>query len=246
MKLLIIRHGAPDYERDTLTAQGWREAQLLSDRLIQMRVDRIYCSPLGRAQDTALPTIQKTGIQPVVLDWLREFDRRMPGDLKKDCPWHLPPSFWASRPEYLNIDQWDSTEPYLDSALVQSYREDGAALDRLLAEFGYIRNGVGFDILPEFRFRNETIALFCHLGKGLALLSYLLHIPLPLCWHVFWLPTSSVTEIFLERHPQNRDYAVARCGALSSVSHLDGAGVTRCTSGLLMPLEGITEDTQLS
>ena len=32
MKLLIIRHGDPDYETDSLTQQGWREAELLADR----------------------------------------------------------------------------------------------------------------------------------------------------------------------------------------------------------------------
>ena len=26
MKLLIIRHGAPDYEHDSLTEKGWNEA----------------------------------------------------------------------------------------------------------------------------------------------------------------------------------------------------------------------------
>ena len=31
MKLIIIRHGDPDYENDTLTVKGVREAKLLSD-----------------------------------------------------------------------------------------------------------------------------------------------------------------------------------------------------------------------
>ena len=32
MLLLIIRHGDPDYERDTHTEKGWREAELIADR----------------------------------------------------------------------------------------------------------------------------------------------------------------------------------------------------------------------
>ena len=31
MKLLIIRHGEPDYSIDSLTEKGWREAELLAD-----------------------------------------------------------------------------------------------------------------------------------------------------------------------------------------------------------------------
>lgn len=31
MKLLIVRHGDPDYSIDSLTEKGWREAELLSE-----------------------------------------------------------------------------------------------------------------------------------------------------------------------------------------------------------------------
>ena len=34
MRLLIIRHGDPDYEKDSLTEKGWREAALLADSLL--------------------------------------------------------------------------------------------------------------------------------------------------------------------------------------------------------------------
>ena len=32
MKLLIVRHGDPDYSIDSLTEKGWREAELLSKK----------------------------------------------------------------------------------------------------------------------------------------------------------------------------------------------------------------------
>ena len=34
MRLLMIRHGDPDYEHDCLTEKGKREAKLLSQRLV--------------------------------------------------------------------------------------------------------------------------------------------------------------------------------------------------------------------
>lgn len=33
MKLLFIRHGDPDYEKDSLTEKGWHEAELLGQRM---------------------------------------------------------------------------------------------------------------------------------------------------------------------------------------------------------------------
>lgn len=61
MKLLIIRHGDPYYEIDSLTQKGWKEAEYLSEKLCGLDVKAFYMSPLGRAQDTAKPTLEKAG-----------------------------------------------------------------------------------------------------------------------------------------------------------------------------------------
>ncbi len=50
MKLLIVRHGDPDYEHDTLTEKGWREAEYLSEELAKIDANAYYVSPLGRAK----------------------------------------------------------------------------------------------------------------------------------------------------------------------------------------------------
>ena len=38
MKLLFVRHGEPDYEHDSLTEKGDREASLLADMLCRMDI----------------------------------------------------------------------------------------------------------------------------------------------------------------------------------------------------------------
>lgn len=73
MKLLIVRHGDPDYSIDSLTEKGWREAEYLSERLAKLDVKDFYVSPLGRAKDTASLTLQKMGRTAAVCEWLREF-----------------------------------------------------------------------------------------------------------------------------------------------------------------------------
>ncbi len=45
MKLMIIRHGDPDYSIDSLTEKGWREAEYLADRLVKLDV-REFLYPL--------------------------------------------------------------------------------------------------------------------------------------------------------------------------------------------------------
>ena len=61
MKLIFIRHGDPDYVHDTVTARGVKEAQALNKRVAQWNVDRFYCSPLGRARDTAALALEGSG-----------------------------------------------------------------------------------------------------------------------------------------------------------------------------------------
>ena len=53
MKIMIIRHAEPDYSIDSLTEKGWKEAELLSEKLKDMDIKNFYVSPLGRARDTA-------------------------------------------------------------------------------------------------------------------------------------------------------------------------------------------------
>ena len=74
MKILIIRHGDPDYANGTVTEKGAVEAEALSNRLKKLDIKQFYCSPLGRAQDTAKPTLEKMGRTAITFDWLREFN----------------------------------------------------------------------------------------------------------------------------------------------------------------------------
>ena len=53
MKPIFISHAEPNYEHDTLTEKGGKEANLLAERVKNWKEDDIYLSPPGRAQDTA-------------------------------------------------------------------------------------------------------------------------------------------------------------------------------------------------
>ena len=113
MKLVIIRHGEPDYVHDTLTEKGWREAGYLAERIAPMEVKAYYVSPLGRAQDTARPTLEKAGRTAVTCDWLREFT----GKVRKP---NLPDQdsiAWDWLPEDWTAEDWTADERFFSDRL---------------------------------------------------------------------------------------------------------------------------------
>ena len=72
MLLYVIRHGDPIYNPDSLTPKGKRQAEAVARRLSVHGLDRIFSSPLGRAQDTARPTSELLGIPIETEDWTSE------------------------------------------------------------------------------------------------------------------------------------------------------------------------------
>lgn len=99
MRLIFIRHAEPDYSIDSLTEKGWREAKLLAERTKRWKVDEFYCSPLGRAKDTASFTLKECGREAVTCDWMREFDACVvdPETGKNRLSWDLKPAYWTKR-----------------------------------------------------------------------------------------------------------------------------------------------------
>ena len=108
MRILIIRHGEPDYKTDSLTRKGRREAELLADRLCRMDISDFYVSPLGRARETAKPTLLRLGKQAKVLPWLEEFRGRAtdPVTGEEAFPWDLLPQRWTRQAELYDPYRW--------------------------------------------------------------------------------------------------------------------------------------------
>ena len=102
MKIIFIRHGEPNYEIDSLTEKGWREAELLSKRTAKWNVTDFYCSPLGRAKDTASFTLKNADREAKILPWLREFDAPVidPENGKRRIPWDFLPDVLDANRKY--------------------------------------------------------------------------------------------------------------------------------------------------
>lgn len=221
MRLLLIRHAEPDYERDSLTEKGFREAQLLGNRARNWNAQDIYVSPLGRARRTAEPIEKALGKQAQVLDWLQEFRARIPEKYGtyEGVPWDFAPSFWSGVDSLYDLDRWYQGSPMEKAgnqpSVKEVYLETCNNLDRLLQQYGYTRKGRLY--LTEKQ-EDTTIILVCHMAISFVMLSHLLGIAfVPLVQGMFLAP-SSVTVVSTEEVEPG--IASFRCQCIGDVRHL--------------------------
>ena len=221
MQILIIRHGEPDYAVDSLTEKGWREAELLSDRLAALPIDDFYVSPLGRAKDTARATLRRMGREAETLDWLQEFRGKVldPKTGRRSYAWDFMPQYWTKCPELYDREAWRQNALLATGDSAEIYEETARGLDALLARYGYRRSGAMF---VTDRNSDATIALFCHFGIAMNMLSCLLGFPLMPLLHGFIMAPSSVTTLVTEERVPGEVWF--RCVALGDTSHLYAAG----------------------
>lgn len=244
MRLLFIRHGDPDYENDALTGVGQKEADALSKHIREWNIDEVYLSPLGRARDTSLPSLDALGldrdktVKERTREWLMEFNAtvdmpRMPkyleaypnsvlpdGSLRKRIVWDMVPAYLNRHPEYFETWGWRDTELSADTDIIEKYDWVCNGFDALLAEYGYVREGTGYRVEKEC---SKTIAFFCHFGVSCVILSHLMNASPFSLWHGMCLAPTSVTEVYSEEREQG--YALFRAWKIGDVMHLVKEGL---------------------
>jgi broad specificity phosphatase PhoE len=90
MRAYFLRHGEslsnaaphtlalPEEEGDVLSERGELQAEAAAERIGELNIERIVCSPLGRARQTAAVVAKYAGRQPETWDWIHEL--REPSD----------------------------------------------------------------------------------------------------------------------------------------------------------------------
>ena len=222
MRIMIVRHGDPNYEIDGLTDKGKVEVQLLADRLVKERMETILCSPLGRARATIQPTLDRLGREAEYCDWLREFSYapiKLPYVEGETCCWDLLPAFAETVPEIYLPDRWREVEFIKNSDVPSAYDSVTAELDRAIERHGYRRVGNGY---RAERPNHDTLVLVCHFGLTAVLLSHLMHCsPYSIWQHTVTLPTS-VTTLYTEEREDGIVHF--RATGIGDVSHLYAGG----------------------
>lgn len=218
MKLLIVRHGDPDYEHDCLTEKGWKEAAFLAEKLIHIDAKAYYVSPLRRARETASLTLERLGRTAEECRWLREFEApvwRPDVADRKMIPWDWLPQDWTGEDRFFHPDSWFEPEAMREGRVKEAYDWVCTSLDALLERHGYRREGYLYRAVEP---NNDTIVFFCHFGLECVLLSHLLHIsPMPL-WHGTCAAPTSITTVVTEERREG--IASFRMTSFGDISHL--------------------------
>lgn len=239
MKLLIIRHGDPDYTIDSLTEKGHREAAMLAQRIAPMDVAAYYVSPLGRAQKTAEYTLKQCGRSAEVHSWLREFDVKILSEEtgERRIAWDMLPAHWTRVPEYYDKDKWYTVPVMAEAAMEQGLTAVHDGLDALLKRHGYEREEKYYRAV---RPNEDTIVLFCHFGVECVILGHLLGVSPMVLWHGMIAAPTSVTTVITEERREG--IASFRINAFGDVSHLDIHGEPPAFAGRFC--EMFSNDTQ--
>lgn len=238
MRLLLIRHGDPDYVTDSLTDTGKKEAKLLVPRMLKEKVRDFYVSPLGRARLTAAPTLAALDRDAQELGWLREFNalvdvneseylqKAFPNTRKKEdgsfeyrITWDQVPAVWKTEPENFTPDGWRHTELARCSNINEMYDYVTGSFDKLLESYGYVRDGCLYRTVQG---NTDTIVFFCHFGVTCVLLSHLWNVSPVVLWHSLCCAPTSVTEVYTEE--REKGYVQFRASTIGDVSHLYAAG----------------------
>ncbi|MEG0546235.1 MAG: histidine phosphatase family protein [Oscillospiraceae bacterium] len=217
MKILIIRHGDPDYEKDSLTEKGFKEAKLLSVKLSKMDIKEFYVSPLGRAKDTANITLKNMKRTAKEMNFLREFNSPVIdiNTSEKVIPWDLMPSYWTTVDDYFDNEKWMHTPLMTSGNVKDEYLRVTSEFDKVLSENGYERKEKYYNAVKA---NTDTIVFFCHFGVECVLLSHLLSISPIALWHGFIALPTSVTTLISEE--QEKGSAYFRCQSFGDLSHL--------------------------
>jgi probable phosphoglycerate mutase len=218
MEIVLVRHGQPEWVRDglavgdpPLTARGWRQAELLADRLALEEFDEILVSPLTRARQTAEPLLARLGRPEVIAPWLEEI--RDPG--WAGSPAEKAEQAYAEMRSQAPEDRWHG----LDGG--ESVRDFVARIhlgvEMFLAERGVERRD---HALPVWRVAapGRRILLVAHAGTNSVSIGHMLGLaPTPWEWDRFVLGHTSVSR--LESMPVGSEHSFSLV-RLADVEHL--------------------------
>jgi probable phosphoglycerate mutase len=185
-RVTLLRHGEPDWTPEGasvpdpgLTPYGREQARAVAARIAAEGVDAIYVSPYRRAQETAAPLVELTGIAPVTLPGLAEIGVNVDGLTQEHVDRYFTEA--SQRPLHEHWSGWPGAE---------TFREFHARVTGALAEL-LARHGMRARRDADHEFAQwdldgapARIAVVAHGGTNAVALAHLLDAP-PVPWE--WL-----------------------------------------------------------
>lgn len=223
MWLTLIRHAEPAYVVEgiawsdpPLTERGRRQAELVAERAQAWEIDEIWASSMVRASQTAQPIAEATGIEPKVMEWLREI--RNPPDWDGSPADEIEEFFAAA--VHRSVDELWAGAPGGES--FRAFRERiHTGLEKAFAERG-ITPAPGPGLWSGVD--DRRIVIVAHGGTNALILGKLLGVePTPWEWDRFTHVHSGVSRLISLR---TAGYHAWSLRALSDRNHLPAEMVT--------------------
>ena len=183
MLFYFIRHAEPIYDPDSITERGKLQAEALSERLYEEKIDRVFSSSSTRALMTAEPTCKKLGLSVTAFDWAREDKAGGEFGLVREGKWNwlfcdrqTLADFNSDEVRLLG-DKWYEHKKFDDLPNLRSgIQRIAAETDAFFSSLGYVHDRNAHIYRVENP-TDEKIAFFAHGGFGMAFLSSFLDIP---------------------------------------------------------------------
>lgn len=206
MRIILIRHGDPNYEKDCLTELGHKQAAVAAQRLLSEGIDEIYSSPLGRARQTAGYFSDLSGLPVHILDFMQEI-RFGTEDALYDNKWNpwLGVQALVREGKDLQAPAWRQYPVFKENLATVDADKIGEEADKWLASLGYVREGLYYRNKNSPRSadaKEKTIAIFCHGGASAAFLARVLNQQFPyMCGVLLHFPHTTITDLRFDETP---------------------------------------------
>jgi len=220
MKLIFVRHGHPDYEKDCLTGLGHLHGKAVAERLKDESIDSVYSSTCGRAYETALYICERKGLPlSEQLDYMRELNW-CPLDGTPDYsiydPWRIANEMVQNHESILSPD-WVLHEEFSQSKVIGEVEKVAKGIDGFLEKLGYAREGEYYRVK---RANEETVVLVSHGGSSCAAIAHLFNLTFPFMCNVLHLDFTSICEVKFKG--AEGELITPRFGLVKDSRHIEG------------------------
>lgn len=217
MRLIFVRHGEPNYEKDCLTELGRRQAEAAAIRLAGEGISAIFASPMGRARETASCTARQLGLAVQELDFMHEIVWGGEGIPESGHPWTLSDRMIAQENFDFFAQDWRQHPYFKMNAATQCFDEVSGSFDTFLSTLGYRHEGRRFYCTEA---NDKTYAIFSHGGSGACVLAHMLGLPFP---YVATVMPYDYTSIITLTFPTRKDaYVYPRLSLFNDIAHTQG------------------------
>jgi broad specificity phosphatase PhoE len=195
MWLTLVRHAEPAYVMEglswsdpPLTGRGLEQAVLLTKRVSQWDIDEIWVSSMVRARQTAEPLAEACGVEPQMMDWLREM--RNPPDWD-GSPADEVEEFFATSQDRTVEEMWEGAPG--GESFGEFHQRIHAGVEDAFAQRGIVRAG-GMHLWDGVDERRVVVV--AHAGTNALILGKLLGLdPTPWEWDRFTHVHSGVSRL---------------------------------------------------